>query len=636
MAQHGSAPKDPATNAAPLQVPMEEPLGNESPESRAFHEHVAFLADPKLEGRFAGTEGNRLAAAYVEGRFRAAGLHPLSPGANADGEASFRQTFRCGEDTKVVEQRVSIAGPMGKPHDLHVGEEFTVLGLSGDGEVTAPLVFVGYGINDGPEGYVSIPKDADLSGKIALLFRFEPLDEKGKSLWTKGNGWTPSASLDDKVQAVIEHHPAGVILMNPPGVDDARGKALLGTRDSLPLKRDAGVPVVMATPEALAPLLASAKDEHGQPITLDSLRARADQPGLRSALLELAPERHITLRTRLAREPLMTDNVWGVLPGRGELASQWIVIGAHYDHVGTGQVGAMPANIGKVHPGADDNASGTAGLMLLASSLAHSYATGDTPARSILFVAFSAEESGLNGSHFLVNHAPIPLESVDLMINMDMIGRLRKSVLEVDGTESAQGLYDLLKPRFDASGLEIKHGANIATNSDHHSFYTKNIPVLFFFTGLHREYHTPQDTIDTINPVGGAKVAGLIHDIALDAATRTSRLAFVKPTKEQEQASKPGPTRTRVRFGIAPGSYADDKPGVEVGDVYEGTPAAEAGVKIGDRLIKWNGQPVRRVEDWMPMLSSANPGDVVNVTVLRAGEELVLKVTLKARDTGGK
>src|SRR5262249_29248362 len=161
--------------------------------------------------------------AYIEERFRAAGLRPL-PGANADGPASLRQNFRCGEDTKVVEQHVSIAGPMGKPHALRPSEEFTVLGLSGNGEGTAPLVFVGYGIDDGPDGYVSIPKDADLSGKIALFFRFEPMDERGRSLWTKGNGWSPSASLDDKVQTVMEHHPAGMILLNPPGVDDARSK----------------------------------------------------------------------------------------------------------------------------------------------------------------------------------------------------------------------------------------------------------------------------------------------------------------------------------------------------------------------------------------------------------------------------
>ncbi len=646
LAQHTAAPAStgaaspPPTPEAPADPrPLsEDQLRDASPEARSFHAHVAFLADPKLEGRYAGTPGNRAAADYIERQFTSSGLMPLAPQAASEGKTSFRQAFRCGEDTKVVEQRVTLLGPMGKPHDLRPGEEFTVLGLSGNGKVEAPLVFVGYSINEGSDGYTSIPKDAGLAGKIALLFRFEPMDEHGKSLWTKGNGWSPSASLDDKVQTAVASGAAGVIIVNPPGVDDARGKSLVSTRDSLPLKKDMGVPVVMVTPEAVAPLLSGATDELGAPLSFESLRARADRPDLRSALLDLAPHRPVTLQVAISREPLMTDNVWGVLPGRGELASQWIVIGAHYDHVGVGPVGVTPANLGKIHPGADDNASGSAGLMLLASSLARAYANADknTPARSILFVAFSAEESGLNGSHHLVNNPPIPLESIDLMINMDMIGRLRKDVLEIDGTESAQGLYDMLKPRLDASGLDIKHGANIATNSDHHSFYTKSIPVLFFFTGLHREYHTPQDTIDTINPVGGARVAALIHDIALDAATRSARLAFVKPTKEQEQASKPGPTRTRVRFGIAPGSYADDKPGVEVGDVYEGTPAAEGGVKVGDRLIKWNGQPIRRVEDWMPMLGSANPGDVVSIIVLRNGEEVVLKVTLKARDSGGK
>jgi hypothetical protein len=601
-------------------------------QAATFHDHIAFLADPKLKGRVAGSDENRIAADYIERHFRDAHLGPV---AIAGAPASYRQTFRCGEETKVVEHEMTIAGAApARPND-----DFVVLGLSGNAQVTAPVVFVGYSINDATNGYMSYPPNADLSGTIALIYRFEPMDEHGKGLWTKGNGWSPSASLDDKVAAAAERHAAGVILVNPPDVDDVRAKSLIGTRESLPFKKDAGIPVVMATLDAIAPLLKDARDPQGAPITPKSLRALADRPDLRSALLDFPADRKVTLRTRLSHENLTTDNVLGVLPGRGALANQWLVIGAHYDHVGTGPIGVMPANQGKIHPGADDNASGSAGLMLLADLLSKDAAASpaDRPARSILFCAFSAEESGLDGSRFLVNNPPIPLESIDLMLNMDMIGRLRKDVLEIDGTESAIGLYDQIKPLFDASGLDIKHGSNIATNSDHHAFYMKNIPVLFFFTGLHREYHTPQDTIDTINAEGGAKVIDLVHAIAQQEVSRDARLAFTKPTRTaDDQQPKPGPTRTRVRFGVAPASYADDKPGVEVGDVYEGTPAAEAGVKVGDRLIKWNGQEIRTVEDWMPMLSAGKPGDVVDVTLLRGGKEVVLKVTLKARDSNGK
>jgi hypothetical protein len=360
----------------------------------------------------------------------------------------------------------------------------------------------------------------------------------------------------------------------------------------------------------------------------------------------VVPGAHATVKVAIEREPVMTDNVGAVLPGKGSLANEYIVIGAHYDHVGYGPVGTQPQNNGKLHPGADDNASGTCGVLVLADKLAKAYERlGDKDdARSILFLTFSAEESGLIGSRYFVNHPSIDLSKVYLMLNMDMIGRLRtKEGLEVQGTESAEGLYDWLKPHLDASGMEIKHGMEVASNSDHFSFYSRKIPSLFLFTGLHRQYHTPQDTFDTINQVGAGKVINLAYDIALHLAQRPESLTF-KAKKEDknevEKAAGPGPVAGKVRFGIAPASYSDDKPGIEVGDVYDGTSAADAGIKVGDRMMKWDGKPLTDVESWMPLLTNRKPGDVVEVTLLRkvdgVEKEMTLKVTLKARDNSNK
>jgi hypothetical protein len=396
----------------------------------------------------------------------------------------------------------------------------------------------------------------------------------------------------------------------------------------------------MASTEAVDRLVQAGDPTDGPRRTLLDFRKICDAQG---GVIPL-PNATASILTGISYEPVMTDNVGGVLMGKGTLKDQYIVIGAHYDHVGYGPVGTQPQNNGKLHPGADDNGSGTSGLLVLTEKLANAYAElpASASARSILFLTFSAEESGLIGSNYYVRHPSIALDKVDLMLNMDMIGRLRGGKLEVQGTESARGLYDWLKPFFDDSGLVIAHGSEVAGNSDHASFYQKKLPVLFFFTGLHREYHTPQDTGFTISQLGAGKVIDLVYRIALAAAQRPDRWEFT-PRREQAAANDHAGDQPvqpkgvgRVRFGIAPGSYSDDKPGVEVGDVYEGTPAAEAGIKVGDRMIKWNGKDVANVEEWMPMLGNHKPGDVVDVTLLRDGKEITLKVTLKARNEAAK
>jgi hypothetical protein len=500
--------------------------------------------------------------------------------------------------------------------------------MSGSGEAHGNVIFCGYGIEGGPDNYTTIHENADFSGMIAVVMRFEPMNEQGMSLWSK-DGWSPAASLDAKIENIAKHHPAAIIVTNPPKCADPRAKQMFDAAATKPAGKPVSMPVVMVPSEAIDPLVSSLG-------SLEILRGRCDEAGLAM----IVPDAHATVKVTIDREPVMTDNVGAILPGKGPLADQYIVIGAHYDHVGYGPVGTQPQNNGKLHPGADDNGSGTSGVLVLADKLSKAYAElpDNASARSILFLTFTAEESGLIGSRYFVNHPSIDLSKVYLMLNMDMIGRLRaKEGLEVQGTQSADGLYDWLKPYLDSSGMEIKHGMEVASNSDHFSFYSHKIPVLFLFTGLHRQYHTPQDTFDTINQVGAGKVINLAYDISLNLAQRTEPLVF-KPKKEEQggQAASPGPTPGKVRFGIAPASYSDDKPGIEVGDVYDGTSAADAGIKVGDRMMKWDGKPLTDVESWMPLLSSHKPGDVVEVTLIRDGAVMTIKVTLKARDNSNK
>ncbi len=614
------------------------------PDARLYAQHNITLSNPFMEGRVPGSNGNRIAADYIEFWFRKYGLTPAFASAKAPDGADpaahaspFRQPFRHGSTLAATTQTVTLHPSGREDMKLIPGKDFTVLNMSGSGKIKGDVVFCGYGI-DGPNGYKTFDADSDLSGKIALVMRFEPMDENGMSKWAE-RGWSPAASLDAKIQNVARCKPAAIMLVNPPGAADPRAKDLIPFDPAAPEGDAVKMPVIMITTEA-ADRLGSFNG------TLMDYRVRSDD----SALIFKLVDSRASIDIAVGREPVMTDNVGAVLPGRGTLANEYIVVGAHYDHVGYGMFGAEPSNRGKLHPGADDNASGTSGVLLLAGKLAESYAKlpEGKPARSIFFLTFSAEESGLNGSIYFVEHPSVDLSKVYFMLNMDMIGRLRAAPndpkykdhgLDVEGTESAEGFYDVVKPFFDASGIEIKHGASIASNSDHWSFYSKQVPILNFFTGYHSDYHKPADTFDLINQVGAAKIVAMAHDITLSLAQRPEPLKFTTKKRETKAAAKT-PAKAAgtggVRFGIKPESYDEDTKGIGVAEVFDGTSAADAGIKAGDTMVKWNGKPLTDVATWMPLIQSAKVGDVVDVTVVRDGKEQVIKVKLKGREEGDR
>ncbi|MFA6043874.1 MAG: M28 family peptidase, partial [Phycisphaerales bacterium] len=573
-----------------------------------YRTHESTLANPFMEGRAPGTQGNRRAAEYIEFNLKSLGLTPAFPGTvQADGKESeagfksWRQEFvappslRPGDSVKIRKQELSLSvwgdplNPLSAIADMHLdpGTAFNVIGFSGSGDVRAPVVFVGYGIKEGDKGYTSFPDGTDLTGKIALVMRFEPMDEAGKSKWSDV-GWTTNAALDGKFQECAKLGAKAIIFVSAPGAADARAERL---EDISLSGRPLDIPIVMVKREAVDTFVKAADEQHR---SLMDLRQLADAG---PAVVPLSTrEAHVIVQ--LEKVPLLTDNVGGVLPGVGPLAEEFVVIGSHYDHVGYGYFGSREGGEGrgKIHPGADDNASGSSGNLLLARRFRDAYAAlpADQPRRSVLFLWFSAEESGLNGSQYYVNHPIVPLEKHDIMLNMDMIGRLRpdtehdgKGKLEVGGVGTATGLDEWTKPYWEASGLSIKPTRIGASNSDHYSFQLKGVPNLFFFTGLHQEYHTSKDTIATINFDGAAQVADLVYRIGLDAALRPEGFRFQKDDRggdeDKEQAQGPL-TGIKVKFGIMPGNYSDDEPGVVVGGLSgDEWPAAKAGLKTGDR-----------------------------------------------------
>lgn len=634
-------------------------------ELATYRADITTLASPALEGRGPGLAGNRTAAEYFEHRFRSLGLKPAFPSGHRPGgdleEPSYYQQFNAGREVKVRSATLAFT-PIGPGLDPRVerqsfalGQDFNVLGSTGSAKVEGPIAFVGYSLeaSDGPGGVgeadASYSDSDDLTGKVALILRFEPLNEQGKSRLTEKGDWSPASAISPKIMAAVKRHASGIILVSPPGAADSRVNKLETPESSGSWTRALDIPCVMITPQAADRLVKAADPQHR---TLMDLRKLADAPrganGGRSSVLTLDGAK-VTLETRADRVDRVTWNLGAVMPGVGDLASEFVVIGGHYDHVGYGYTGGSRSDeYGRVHPGADDNASGASGVLLAAEVLGRRFAGSTAPRRSVLFLGFSAEEMGLIGSREFVKASPVEAGKITAMLNMDMIGRLRGNKLEVLGTGTAEGFADLLKPMFEASGLTIEPSPGGRGPSDHATFYNADVPVLHFFTGLHEEYHTPRDTVDLINTEGAVRVVDLVCDIAQTLATRRDRLVFTSTDRRgpgSPSDSGPSMRSMKVRFGIAPANYAEGDEGVSVGEVFDGTAAAEAGIQPGDRLTRWNGEAILDVSNWMTYLSKHKPGDVVDVTVVRpknakdpkaGSEEIVVRVTLKARNQAPK
>lgn len=595
--------------------------------------HLHVLASEYMEGRLPGTPGIERAAQYLEWNLQRLGLEPAfsSLVTAADGQQiltprdTYRQPFQIGDIASLGRQRMGVT-LQGQPQTLEPGVEFNAVAYGVSGTVDLPITFAGYSILTGPEGYRGFPDETDLSGQAVMILRFEPMTAEGTSRWAGRREWSYASDLGSKFRAAINRGAKAIILVTPPGARDDRAR-VLETIESSGQARAVEVPVVHVTPEA-ADRIVRAGDPQGR--SLADLVALANEGGVVVPFAGVRASIDIDIR----RNPVMTDNIGAILPGRGALADEIVVIGAHYDHLGMARFGTRFP--GKMHLGADDNASGTAGLLLAAELLADAWTKIDGPARTVLFLAFSAEESGLNGSAFYVDNPVAPLEKHYLMINMDMIGSLRRS-LEAGGVGTAEGLAELAAPIFERTALDIQTSLSVGSGrSDHASFDRRGIPNIFFFTGITDQYHTPDDTADTINMEGATRIAALAADLALAAAIRESPLPYVRAPESEGRQRMGGPARLKVRVGIAPGDYSGRTPGVLVARVFEGTSAADAGVKEGDIITVWNGEPVKTVEDWMPLLASHEPGDTITIVVLRDGVETTIPMTLKPRPARGE
>lgn len=622
--------------------PIQGALAEVTEEVRVYNDHLTILASPWMEGRLPGTRGMELAKEYMEYYFRQYGLD-----APYEGGESFRQPFALGSVKEVKEAHLEFnAGQETIGFKHGEDDDVSVTGLGSGGQVTAEIAFVGYGIKSGPDDFTSYGEVQDLEGKVAVMLRFEPLAENGWSRWNDGkrNRWTRRARFAGKLEAAAERGAAAIVIINTPGAADPRANAISepGTPGS---PNGLSIPVLHMSTEAGARLITAAS---GGSETLADLTSQANDGPVSSHF-----HGTMTIDVNVEEKKQMAENVVAVLPGKGSLAKERVVIGAHLDHLGQGDFGSRDREFSgkKLHPGADDNATGCAGILLIAQKMAKDYADAGAGAelRTVVFIGFSAEESGLNGSrYYAANPLDDDIKSHVLMMNFDMIGRMTDSRVKLSGTRTGDGLHDFVQPIVAQSPLTVVQEERAGGGSDHREFYSKGVPVLFsIIADLHADYHTSRDVSSLINRVEAVHAANLFYNIATAFSSYPAAFPYANDETirkgmkmAKEAASEPVqpepaavPMRAKVQFGVSP-SYGAAGDGVLVGSVTKGAPAEAAGIKGGDRLVSWNGEELTGARAMGGFLSESEAGDKVMVGVIRDGEEMEIEVVLRARGGG--
>ena len=581
------------------------PVEHFSPE--IFLSHVYYLASDELNGRDVGTAGIRRAGQYIADHFAQAGLEP----GGEDGSYFQRFTVNLGRRL-TGDSELAITGA--HLDDLVLGEDYLPFPWSSDRPFGGGVVFAGYGLVD-PEREHDDYAGLEVTGKVVLMLRREP------PAWNRPGG-RPSrqARFVHKVALARQRGAAGVLIVNRrPGA--GREDRLVPFRGG---SDDCGLPAVHIKRAVANRMLAA-----GGLASLQVLQGHLDAATPRHCSAPLAGVM-VRGRAGLSEKGVEARNVIGLLRGSGPHAGEYLVIAAHYDHVGQrarGSPFAPPAESPEaIHNGADDNASGTAALIEIARRLARERPLD----RSVLAIAFSAEEMGLRGSEHFVEHPTVPRERIVACLNMDMIGRMPENadLVNVFGLDTGRGLADTVYRCADRLDLEVLGSPSPTGRADEASFQVAGIPGLHFFTGLHADYHRPSDDADRINEYGGARVAGLVYEIARELIAAETRPAYHDVAT---YASLRRPGRQRPMMGFRPGTTeAGGAAGLLVDAVNTDGPARSAGMRPGDRIVRMGDRQINGLADFLTALRGHQPGKEVEVVVLRDGAEVRLTVRLAA------
>lgn len=557
--------------------------------------HVKYLASDSLQGRYPGTVGDLLAAEYIAGQFADFGLETLNKG--------YLQSFEIITSVKAGTSNSFIYN--GDTAILNT--DFTPLSFSKDTVLLASVCFAGYGFNiDSDNIKWNDYEGLDFEGKWMMFLRGEPEIDSLESPYMK------YSSDRDKVMLAKDMGASGVLLVSGPAFSaedilDEPSKMIGST----------GLPVFQISRVLTNKIL---EGNNYKIEELEEILNSERKP--KSFSIDI----NIEATSKIDQEKTNTYNIIGFIEGNDPiLRDEYIIIGAHYDHLGLGGPGSSSRKqdtIG-VHSGADDNASGTAGLIELAEKFASSK---NELKRSILFVAFGAEEMGLLGSKHFVDKSIVAPQDITIMLNMDMIGRLSAdSILEVGGAGTARESKDLLDKYSNDRGLNLALSDEGYGPSDHASFYSVDVPVLHFSTGAHLDYHTPEDKFEKLNMEGLKLVSDFVFDMAYEINALDSMLTYTEAGPKTGNISR---KRLGVTLGIMPDFAGKIKNGLRADFVIEGKPAYIGGMQKGDIITAINGKSINNIQDYMYRLSKLKFGQTITVEVLRGDEKKILIIQL--------
>jgi hypothetical protein len=560
--------------------------------------HIEFLSSDELRGRLSGSKEILIAANYIKDEFESYGLKPLFGN-------SYFQEYNFISDVKLSKNNSLSLVVNQKESNLELYKDYIPTTFSGKNIVNAGLVFAGYGIS-APKLKYDDYEGIDVKGKVVIVMRNSPEYDKPRSDFDK------FASMRYKATTARDKGAVGIIFVNGYLPIDSADGLVKFKYDRAPGAKD--FPVVQVKRKFADILFTLSGFDFA---TYQSKMKENKKPA--SFVID---KTSVKLSTDVEEINTLDRNVAGYLEGTDPvLKNEYIVIGAHYDHLGMGIEGSLyKGTEEKIHHGADDNASGTSGVLELAEKFA---SVKNLLKRSIIFITFSGEELGLIGSNNFVNNLPVPENKIITMINLDMVGRLREKALTVYGMGTSTGWKDLLNKK-NIYKFKLAFNDEGFGPSDHSSFYGKGIPVLFFFTGVHEDYHRPTDEAKLINSAGEDSVLHYVYDLTEVIDTMAVKPDYIKVARKETSGE------WKVYAGTVP-DMSNTSEGFKLSGVSPGGPAEKAGLKSGDTMIKFGDREINNIYDFVYALQDHVPGDVVKVIVKRGNDKLTLSLTLGAK-----
>jgi hypothetical protein len=583
--------------------------------------YVQTLASDRFGGRLTGTDGEALARQYIVAELRRIGLKPLPERNGFDMPFEFTAGTRDGGSavglriTNPANDGVASGAVSGGAANAN---QARALSFSDNGDVDAPVVFAGYGIvvPDSQDFDYDSYATLDVKDKIVLVLRYFPeeADQKTRSVLAR------YSDLRYKAMAARQHGAKAVLVVTGPNSPNA-GELVPMTFDTA--IAGSGIPALSVTGNLANALFAAVRDH-----TLADAQKALDSGNPHVGGFPL-PGVEARVHAAVVRETRTGHNVTGYLPATTSAAAgpkPWVALGAHYDHLGTGGNGSSLARkeeTGRIHGGADDNASGTAAVLALADTLSK-----EPRHRNIVFNFWSGEELGLLGSAAFAAKPPIPLADIEAYLNFDMVGRMQDNKLNVQASGSSPVWDKLIEQANVKAGFDLRLQPDPYQPTDVQTFNTASIPNLNFFTGAHADYHRPSDTADKIDYEDLDRIVDFAAAIIrrLDALTEAPAFAKVDPPA-QGGASRAG---VRVFTGTIP-DYASDAKGLLLGGVVGGGPAEQAGLQKGDVIVEISGQTIANIYDYTYALDVLKIGQPAKVVYVRNGERKETTLTPSAR-----